>query len=1055
MAITLNTITTKVFHLKKGEEKVVMLLTAYSFFMGLAYAYFYTASTSLFIGKFEIAMLPYAYMAQGAVSYVVWLLFKRLQRYVSFSKLFIGGGIFLFVSVAGLSIEYLFNDSKGSAFALFVWYNIFLLLNGIGFWGIAAKIFNLSQAKRLFGLIGSGEILARVISFLSVPFLLKHIKTPDLFYLSLSGLVICLIIMPMITNYLKLHINNVKPKTGEEKAHDHTPEPSSIFKNKYFMLIFVLALFPLFATFYVDFIFLGQVKLQFVNAHVISGFISIFMGSMSVAEFILKTFVSGRVLTKHSLLFSLLLLPVLLAFSTLLAATLGTFYGTVGLFFSFIILSRLFVRVVRTLFFDPSFQILYQPIPVENRLALQSKVEGVSKSIGFIFAGGMLLLLAKAKFLNVVMYNYIFLIIIAVWIWVSYQLFHEYKHLLKSVISKLSGYKSDEEKKQAMAISRYMGMVDATNVHKTTIALNLLEKIAPSAYNLMVLRLLPKSSAKLQNVLLQKLEQGNITIAIPILDFCIKENKLNGMSARFAQTRHYLHSIQKTEYKTALALSRSDKAADRVGVAHLMAYYQNYNSYKILTELLQDEVSPVRNAALMASGNIKKRELWPWMVKSLTDDETAYSATQAIRHVGDSLLPYLAALLNRSDLSKNSYIRVVKTIAEIDSPKVEPVLIAHLNLVEPDIRNNIFTALYNRHYQFPVKEHHITKEYMEKEIATITWIAAAILDIEHTPDSAELHKSLTLELRYKIGLTFKLLSMMYDANVIRFFINSFENSSPESRAYAMEVFNMTVPADIKKLVMPLMSDLTNAELVQAYAVSYIQQKLTLKDRLIDIINKDYTKINYWTKAMAVNVLATLPNTDEVLVAQMLSHNKLYCETVLWKLHNSNDYLITAVTERLNATDRARVLERTKRFKNMYTKRYLLTDVIGKLKHNPFFKNLPMFELMNLCEIAKQQYLPQGGVSTLTNEHDTEALYFIMKGHLHITDQHGERELHDYQLYWFVQDGATDKLIFEAVTNTAWLRITASAMYELLAGNNTRIKKMINTLSTSTEKEAVL
>jgi AAA family ATP:ADP antiporter len=1053
MTLTLKTISTKVFNLKKGEEKVVILLTAYSFFMGLAYAYFYTASNSLFVGKFETSVLPYAYMAQGVVSYIVWLLFKRLQRYFSFSKVFIGGGIFLFISVVGLSIEYLLNQSKFAIFSLFVWYNIFLLLNGIGFWGIAAKIFNLSQAKRLFGLIGSGEILARVISFLSVPFLLKSLKTSDLFYFSMGGLVICLIIMPMITRHLKGQINVAKPAAGDTRQP--VKESSSIFKNRYFLYMFLLALFPLFATFYVDFIFLGQVKIQFVNPKVIGGFISIFMGSMSVAEFFLKTFVSGRVLTKYGLLVSLLLLPVMLAFSTVLAATLGSVYGTVGLFFSFIILSRLFVRVVRTLFFDPSFQILYQPIPIENRLLLQSKVEGVSKSIGFIFAGGMLVLLSKAKFLNVVFYNYIFIIIIAVWIWVSYQLYHEYKHLLKSVISKLTGHHAAEDKAGALALSRYMSMVDVKDVHNTGIALNLLEKIAPSAYNLMLLRLLPKSSQKLQKIILTKLQKGNITIAIPILDFCNKNEDLKGMEHHFAETRLYLNHIQRMDYKSAVELSRSEQAADRVGVAHLMAFYQNYNSYKILTDLLLDEVAPVRNAALMASGNIKKRELWPLMVKSLLDDETAYAATHAIRHVGEPLLPYLAGLLNRADLSKNSYIRVVKTIAEIDSPKVQPLLTAHLNLVEPDIRNNIFTVLYNRHYQFPVAEHPVIKEYIEKEISTITWIAAAIIDIESAAEAAELKKSLQLELRYKIGLTFRLLSMMYDANVIRFFINSFEDSSNETRAYAMEVLDMTVPADIKTMIMPLLGDLTNAELVHAYEVNYIQQKNSVKDRLIDIINKDYTKINYWTKCMAINMLATFPNSDEVLVGQMLSHNKMYCETVLWKLHNSNPYLITAINERLTTADRERVYERTKRFKNINFNRYLLTDVISLFKLNPFFKSLPMFELMQLCEVIKQQYIAQGTTLNLTDEHDTEAAYFVMNGQLHITDSYGETELQKADFYWYIQNGPSSNITIEALSNTAYIKISASAMYELLAGHDTRIKKMINTLSTDTVKEAVL
>ena len=1055
MALTINTIGSKVFNLKKGEEKVVMLLTAYSFFMGLAYAYFYTASTSLFVGKFDISVLPYAYMGQGVVSYIVWLFFKRLQRYISFSKLFIAGGVFLLISVCGLSYEYLHNESKASAFALFVWYNIFLLLNGIGFWGIAAKIFNLGQAKRLFGLIGSGEILARVISFLSVPLLLKVIKTSDLFYLSMAGLIVCLPIMPLITRHLKEKTSPGVPHQHHPDGKEQTESNTGIFKNRYFLLIFLLALFPLFATFYVDFIFLGQVKLQFVNAKVISGFISIFMGSMSVAEFILKTFVSGRVLTKYSLLFSILLLPILLAFSTLLAATLGTFYGTAGLFFSFIILSRLFVRVVRTLFFDTSFQILYQPVAVEQRLALQSKVEGVSKSIGFIFAGGMLVLLAKAKSIDVVMYNYIFLVIIALWIWVSYKLYNEYKHLLKSVIGRLSGYKADEEKKQAKAASRYMNMIDAHDVHKSGIAFNVLEKVVPTAFNLMMLRLLPKSNALMQQVILQKLWKGNVTIAIPVLDFCLKNNHVNGLTKLFEEVRDYLNTVQKTDYESAVNLSSSNKIPDRLAMAHLMAYYQNYNSYKILLKLLHDDVWPVRNAALMSSGNIKKRELWPLMVQSLLEDETAYSATYAIKHVGDALLPYLAALLNRVDLPKNSYIRVIKTIADIDSPKVESVLISHLKLVEPDIRNNIFTALYNRHYKFAIKEHHAIKEHIENEIEIIVWIAAAIVDIEQADEAQALKTSLELELRYKIGFSFKLLSMMYDANVIRFFINSFENSSLESRAYAMEVLNMTIPADLKKIIMPLLNDLSFTELVQAYSTNYAQQRLSVQERLIDIINKDYTKINYWTKAMAVNLLATFPGSDEVLAGQMLSRNKLYCETVLWKLHNNNPYVISAMSDRLTAADKERIFERTKRFKNINYKRYLLTDVVDLFKQHPFFKNLPMFELMNLCELIKQQYLAAGGSIALTDENDKEAAYFIMNGHLRISGDFGENDIYNTQMYWYVQDGPSSQLTINAVVNTAYIRISASTLYELLANNPIRIKKMINTLSAVSVKEAVL
>src|SRR5476651_204140 len=214
--------------------------------MGLAYAYFYSTSTTLILTKFDISILPYAYMAQGAVSYLVWLTYKRMERYVVFSKLFTISGVFLLISVIGLSSGYLITENKWYAFALFVWYNIFLLLNGISFWGIATKIFDLRQAKRLFGLIGSGEILARVISFLSVPLLLTFMKTARILYLSMGGIVVCLVRTPIIIRNLshKINIKKTVPiDTGAAKSVKKRKGIGELIQNKYFGYIFILALF--------------------------------------------------------------------------------------------------------------------------------------------------------------------------------------------------------------------------------------------------------------------------------------------------------------------------------------------------------------------------------------------------------------------------------------------------------------------------------------------------------------------------------------------------------------------------------------------------------------------------------------------------------------------------------------------------------------------------------------------------------------------------------------------------------------------------------------------
>ena len=74
----------KALNIRKGEETAISLLLLYSFIMGSVIAFFYTSATSMFVVNFESSFLPYAYIGGGIMSYLVWLLYARIERFVSF-----------------------------------------------------------------------------------------------------------------------------------------------------------------------------------------------------------------------------------------------------------------------------------------------------------------------------------------------------------------------------------------------------------------------------------------------------------------------------------------------------------------------------------------------------------------------------------------------------------------------------------------------------------------------------------------------------------------------------------------------------------------------------------------------------------------------------------------------------------------------------------------------------------------------------------------------------------------------------------------------------------
>ena len=70
-------------------------------------------------------------------------------------------------------LAYIINsESHGFiVFFLLIWYHLIYYLCNSGFWGIASIVFNVREGKRVFSLIGSGDIPAKMLGYLSVSFI--------------------------------------------------------------------------------------------------------------------------------------------------------------------------------------------------------------------------------------------------------------------------------------------------------------------------------------------------------------------------------------------------------------------------------------------------------------------------------------------------------------------------------------------------------------------------------------------------------------------------------------------------------------------------------------------------------------------------------------------------------------------------------------------------------------------------------------------------------------------------------------------------------------------
>jgi len=141
----------------EGRDTGGAFLTLFGLMAG--HAVLETARDALFLAKIPAARLPFVYLAIAAAAVVI----ARFTRSAGGP-----GRASLAVWTAGAAAVTLgFWDVVGRTgdwilYALYVWSGLLVTFLGVRFWLLAGDLFTVTQAKRLFAVVGSGSILGAV-----------------------------------------------------------------------------------------------------------------------------------------------------------------------------------------------------------------------------------------------------------------------------------------------------------------------------------------------------------------------------------------------------------------------------------------------------------------------------------------------------------------------------------------------------------------------------------------------------------------------------------------------------------------------------------------------------------------------------------------------------------------------------------------------------------------------------------------------------------------------------------------------------------------------------
>lgn len=903
-----------IFNLRPGEAGPTILMFLHSFCLGVSTIFLSTASYALFLSRFSINVIPYAYILSALITTGFGVVYSKMEGKLSFSRQLLFTLGCLFAVLIFFYIQLKWYESDWIALALVVWYNVLTVLAGLEFWSLAGRMFNVRQGKRLYGLIGAGAVVAAITGGLLVHFIVLHVGTRNLILISATGIGLALAVLLRITRVYGKKLENRYPE-GEKPEEKKTAE---LFKDRYIATVFGVAGFSMFGYYLMDFIFYNQVKSALPDETAIAGFLGIYFAVFRIFNLISNTFVLGRLMSRYGLSAGLVMVPATVG-TGLVTGLLAHLVFQIPMWFFWIIsVTKLFEEVFRVSIEEPSIRILYQPIPPGWRLKSQTILETMVEPLSGALAGVFLILLTTVLSFSAHKVAMVLLVLLFFWGRHAVKLRKEYSDALTKAIAKrrIEGRSISLEDGSSKAVlqkglkSRLPGEV--------IYCINMLEEIEHENLPVYLIELLDHPEQSVRSHVLAKIASGGqITDTAPIVQLLeretVKEVQCEALQALcavgenevFDRVFAYLDEKELLLRKGALvgllknggidgvlsagthlnALLDSRKAEERKLAAEVLGRVGMSGFYRPLIRLLNDEDPDVRKEAVIASGSLKNPRLFPYLLSCFASPRLKSSAVSAVVSFGETILDELEEAFDQEHQSREVRKSIIRSLEKIGGKKAVSVLSRKIDFPEEDIRNHVLRALVQCGYQASGKDFPFIRTRIMNEVNDAAWALCALIDIGEDKVVQELRDALLWEIDKNRKRIFLLLAMVYPKEAIADAQRNLNGDSLEKRAYALEALDTILSAELKDAVFPLLENIGTSQRLSRLIHLFPQETRNRHDRLKEIMARSHKWTSSWTKITALFIAGKVATREfyDAVVSCLSDPDPVIRETAIWAL----------------------------------------------------------------------------------------------------------------------------------------------------------------------------
>jgi AAA family ATP:ADP antiporter len=1008
----LNKILIKTFSLKSDEVNKFLLLFFHSFFVGLFIALYFVQANSVFISHYGSEQLPYAYLLSGLFGYIISSLYSYFQQRIKSQYLFISALAFMLLITLVGRIAFSFTDEKYLSFFIFIWAWPFISLSGIESGGLAIKLLNLVQIKRLFGLINMGGVVASVLGYLFVPILIKHIGISyNLLYIAFGSLACAIAILYFI---FKKFPENTVHSVSTKKESSITFR--SLFKENYFKLIFISATLSMTVIYITDFGFLSAIKVQVGHIFTAEGSVAAYMAlvfaGLKIGELIIS-FLSGRILIKYGVRTGLVALPIIITFIILITLVAGFTVGVISiLFLALMTANKSLERIIRRGLDDPAFNILYQPLPQNLQLAVQAKV-GIVMQFSIAFAGALLLLvsliLKTETGFNIQYFPVFFLPILLFWVITARRLYLAYKKKLRDILKESGEPKRPDTSKYQYGTEVLSKKLKKFNVKVVRLSATILTETNPWLLEPYVSSLIKEEDELVQKAVLKNIDPTWKERTGKLIETQFQNTKNQEIKELANRAMTYLDysEIKKPGMKEIEKLAASNHQNDLLKLIKYLVKYSNEleNRDKYIKNLFKSDDPVIKNSAIRLSVIIKSDLMTQEIVSLIKSPKYYHIATAAVLDIGEKTLFYLDQLFDETD-DVEIKLKVVEIFAKMGSSAAKSLIVKHINYPIRDIQLAVIWALFYCKYQAQPDDEKIIKAKILKITEILLTILISINDIKSEKNTLKLFLALDQEKETNYELLFNLLSFLHDPRIINLIK---KNITGKNTIYALELIDNFIQPDLKPYIVPIFDDISVFQKIKKLSQFFPHKRLSFSDRLRYLVTLDYDKISTWAVAMTLEMLErghkSVINTEAKTESETFSDVKLWTteetQKVLKLIKKSElpdeVFLCLFHTHELVYSTAAKIIydeNPQKCFEyltNMRTEKQKLTDILKRngvllqdkvklLRRYQMFFTIPDYLLVELAALITVHELSPGEIVGFY-DNDKNNIIILIRGEL--------------------------------------------------------------------------